>query len=264
MADFVLEQGHQAIVTATDTKSIADFAARYPKSAFPIRLDLSSKDSIERTNREALEWRGRIDVLVNNAGFGTLGALEELNDDEMALALQVNVIGLHRMIRATLPSMRQRRSGHIINVSSMLGFSAAAGFCAYATSKFAVEGMSEALEGEVAPLGIRTTIVEPGPFRTDFRSRSARVVPPMPAYETSVGPLRRAFMETDGKQPGDPRRAAALIFEMTTMVSAPLRLPLGEVCMGQMTQKLERVRKDIEFWEEKSLATSYPLPGDLS
>ncbi|NIH77474.1 SDR family NAD(P)-dependent oxidoreductase [Amycolatopsis viridis] len=164
---------------------------------------------------------------MNNAGHGLVGALEELSEEQFRAVLETNLFGAAAVTRAVLPHMRARRSGHIVQLSSVGGVVGNPGHTAYATSKFALEGMSEALAGEVAPLGIRVTIVEPGPFRTDFAGRSMRYADPIDDYAgTPAGALRARFAEQDGKQPNDPARAAEAIIRAVQDVDSPLRLPL--------------------------------------
>jgi len=236
---------------------IADLEMTFPGRAKALRLDVTDQDSIDDALENAIEWKGRIDVLVNNAGFGTVGALEEIDEDEAHIAFDANFFGVYRVIRAALPQLRKQGSGHILNVSSMIGFVGVGGFSFYSAVKFAVEGLSEALAKEMKPFGIRVTILEPGPFRTDFRSRGMRMAPQHPAYADSLGGFRKTLIETDGTQPGDPQKAARLIIEMVDSDNPPLRLPLGEVCMNSMRQKLEAVKHDIETWEKASRATAF-------
>lgn len=254
----VLQRGDLAVVTARDVAAVADLVEAFPDAALAVSLDVTSDASVVDAVGRAAAWRGRIDVLVNNAGFGTVGATEEIDDAEGRAAFEANFFGVHRMLKAVLPLMREQRRGHIINVSSMLGFSGAAGFSFYSAAKFAVEGLSESLAKEVAPFGIKVTIVEPGPFRTDFRNRSLRAAPVHDAYRDTMAGFRESIRAGDGKQPGDPARAAMLVWDMVESGSAPLRLPLGEICIRQMREKIDRVLGDIAAWEAPSKATAFP------
>ncbi|HWK43506.1 MAG TPA: oxidoreductase [Stellaceae bacterium] len=256
----VLETGDRVVVTARNTASIADLVAEYPGHALPLTLDVTDPGSIAAAVDQAVARAGRIDVLVNNAGYGIVGALEEIDETEGQRVFDANVFGTYRVIRALLPHMRGRHAGHILNISSMGGLVAGAGFAFYNATKFAVEGMSEALALEVAPFGIKVTIVEPGPFRTDFRSRSMYSAPPMDAYAETVGCFRKAMAETDGKQPGDPRRAADAMIAAVNAAEPPLHLPLGEICVQAIRRKLFSVGQEIDRWEAVSLATSF-LPA---
>ena len=257
LAEAVLAAGGLAIVTARNPESVADIVAAHPDTALPLALDVTDAASIAAAVGKALAWRGRIDVLVNNAGFGTIGTVEEIDEEEARVAFDANFYGVHRMLKAVLPHMRARRSGHILNVSSMLGFVGMAGYAFYSATKFAVEGLSEALAREVQPFGIKVTIVEPGPFRTDFRSRSLRMAPLHEDYRETLGTFRENLMKTDGTQPGDPARAGRLMVEMVASGEAPLRLPLGEVCIRQMRARMDAVRADIDHWEQRSIATAF-------
>ena len=257
LCEAVLRHGDAVVVTARDVRTVADLEKIFPDRAKVVRLDVTDQDSIDAAIDAAMAWKGRIDVLVNNAGFGTVGAIEEIDEDEAHIAFDANFFGVYRVIRAALPHMRKQGSGHILNVSSMIGFVGVGGFAFYSAVKFAVEGLTEALAKEMKPFGIRVTIVAPGPFRTDFRNRGMRMAPQHPAYADSLGGFRKALIETDGTQPGDPQKAAGLIIEMVNSDNPPLRLPLGEVCMNAMRQKLEAVKQDIDAWEAASRATAF-------
>lgn len=204
LCERLLERGARVVCTARNASSLADLRAKYPERAIVLPLDVCDPAEIKTAVATALEQTGDIDVLVNNAGYGLVGALEEVDEQAIKAAFDANVYGAYRLIKALLPHMRQRGSGHILNVSSMAGFVASAGFCFYSATKFAVEGMSEALAAEVAPFGIKVTLIEPGPFRTDFRNRSMQEAPVMEEYAETVGKFRKMLHDTDGKQPGDP------------------------------------------------------------
>jgi NAD(P)-dependent dehydrogenase (short-subunit alcohol dehydrogenase family) len=199
-----------------------------PDRALAVRLDVTDREQISRAVAAASDRFGRIDVLVNNAGYGSVGAIEEIDIEELKALHETMFIGPVRLTQAVLPGMRQRRSGTIVQISSMGGQLAPPGFGAYCSAKFALEAMSEALAAEVAPLGIRVLIVEPGAFRTEFgtgRMHRSRTV--IEDYSPTVGPTRTAVDEMDGTQPGDPDRAAAAILTLVNAASAPLRLVLA-------------------------------------
>jgi NAD(P)-dependent dehydrogenase (short-subunit alcohol dehydrogenase family) len=201
---------------------------------------------------------GGVDVLVNCAGHGLIGALEELTDAEFRGVMETNLFGALAVTRAVLPHMRERGSGHIVQMSSMGGVSANPGHAVYATSKFALEGASEALAGEVAPFGIRVTIVEPGPFRTDFAGRSMLPSTPMAAYAgTPARAARDRFRDQDGVQPNDPAKGAAAIIAAVGAPTGPLRLPLGEEAVARIRGKLERQLADLEATMDLTLSTAY-------
>jgi NAD(P)-dependent dehydrogenase (short-subunit alcohol dehydrogenase family) len=257
LSERLLERGERVVCTARSVSSIADLARRHGDGARVVELDVTDQASIDRAVAAATDWGGRIDVLVNNAGYGLVGGLEEIDEAEAQSVFDANVFGTFRMTKAVLPGMRARKDGRILNISSMGGLVASAGFCFYNATKFAVEGMSEALALEVAPFGIKVTIVEPGPFRTDFRSRSMRSAPPLDAYADTIGRFRTALMESDGKQPGDPLRAADAMIAAADAPEPPLHLLLGEICVNGVRKKLENLAREIDRWESVSLATSF-------
>lgn len=253
----VLEHGERVVCTARDVSKIASFAERFPGQAIVLPLDITDPANVATAVETAIARTGGIDILVNNAGYGLVGALEEVDEDAVKDAFDANVYGAYRMVRALLPHMRARGSGHILNISSMTGFVGVPGFSFYSATKFALEGLSEALAQEVAPFGIKVTLILPGPFRTDFRNRSMRSAPPMDVYSGTVGNFRAMLMQTDGKQPGDPLRAADAMIAVVDAKNPPLRLPLGEICSDAMRKKLERVRDELDRWQDVSRATSF-------
>jgi NAD(P)-dependent dehydrogenase (short-subunit alcohol dehydrogenase family) len=233
------KEGHTVVATARDVASVDGFDDA-------IMLDVRDPQSVEDAIEQTIRKHGRIDVLVNNAGHGLMGAVEELTDDDLRTVLETNVFGVLRAVRAVLPHMRAQRSGHIVQMSSVGGVVANPGHAAYATSKFALEGLSEALAAEAAPWGVRVTIVEPGPFRTDFAGRSMRYSSPIEAYaETPAGRLRHGFADQDGRQPNDPARAALLILAAIDDPNSPLRLPLGPEAIDRIERKLALQTADL-------------------
>lgn len=257
LCERLLDGGARVVCTARSVDAISDLRERHGERAVLLPLDVTDPASIRSAVERALAEAGHIDVLVNNAGYGLVGALEEVDEETMKAAFDANVYGVYRVTRALLPHMRERRSGHILNISSMMGVIGAPGFTFYSATKFAVEGMTEALAGEVKSFGIKVTIVEPGPFRTDFRSRSLKEAPPMEAYAETVGKFRQTLQETDGRQPGDPRRGAEAMMTIAGSDEPPLRLPLGEICLNAIRNKLAGIREEIDRWESVSIATSF-------
>jgi NAD(P)-dependent dehydrogenase (short-subunit alcohol dehydrogenase family) len=259
LAEAVLARGERVVATARDAATIKDLADGAPGRVRAVTLDVTDPASVSAGVAAAIEAFGRIDVLVNNAGHGLLGALEELSDEQIRAVLDTNVFGVASVTRAVLPHMRSRRRGHIVQMSSVGGVVGNPGHAIYATSKFALEGMSEALAGEVAALGIRVTIVEPGPFRTDFAGRSMRFADPIDDYrDTPAGALRERFSAQDGAQPNDPAKASAAILAAVDDDGSPLRLPLGPEAVGRIREKLQRQLADLDRWEAVSLDTRYP------
>lgn len=249
----------ESIDLATDQHLTAVNHAVNPASRLlTVRLDVTERSSIDAAVEAATSRFGRIDVLVNNAGHGLVGALEELSDAQIDDVLGVNLRGAMDVTRAVLPVMRAQRDGMIVQLSSVGGVVGNPGHAIYATSKFAIEGMSEALAGEVAPLGIRVLIVEPGPFRTEFAGRSMSFADPIADYAgTPAGALRARFSDQDGVQPNDPARAAAIIWGAVADPAAPLRLPLGPEAIDRIRAKLTAQLADLEAWAPTGAATRY-------
>jgi NAD(P)-dependent dehydrogenase (short-subunit alcohol dehydrogenase family) len=256
LATHVLERGWRAAVTARDPRTVADLAGRHGDRAVALALDVTNPSQVTAAVRRAEETFGRIDVLVNNAGYGYLAAVEEGDDAEVRALFDTNVFGLAEVTKAVLPGLRARRSGHIVNVSSLGGL---AGFGAtgyYHATKFAVEGLSESLAAEVAPLGIGVTIVEPGAFRTNWSGPSMKQSPiRIGDYAETAGKRREATLATHGSQPGDPARAAAAIVTALAADEPPLRLLLGTAALAVARGKIEALRRDFARWEDLSRST---------
>ncbi|MFI9388158.1 oxidoreductase [Kutzneria sp. NPDC052558] len=258
LAETVLARGGRVVATARDLDAVKDLAEREPERVLAVRLDVTDPASVRAAVDATVARFGRIDVLMNNAGHGLVGALEELSEQQIHAVMATNVFGAMAVTRAVLPHMRARRQGRIVQMSSVGGVVGNPGHAIYATSKFALEGMSEALAGEVAPLGIRVLIVEPGPFRTEFAGRSMAFAEPIDDYrDTPAGTLRTRFREQDGRQPNDPAQAAAIIVDLANDDSAPLRIPLGPEAVGRIREKLQRQLDDLARWESVAVDTRY-------
>lgn len=258
LAEAVLAHGDRVVATARNSAALADLAQARPADVLALNCDVTDSAQVQAAVADAVEWAGRIDVLVNNAGHGLVGALEELSDAQIERVLATNVRGVITVTRAVLPGMRERRSGHVVQLSSVGGVVGNPGHALYATSKFALEGLSEALAGEVGPLGIRVLIVEPGPFRTEFAGRSMEFSEAIEDYrETPAGRLRAHFSQQHGRQPNDPRRLAEAVIRMVDEPDAPLRLPLGPEAVNRIRDKLHRQLADLEKWEKLSVDTRY-------
>jgi len=252
ITEAALARGDAVVVTARDVATLDDLAARGAETA---ELDVTRPDQV----RSVVAAAGGIDVLVNNAGFGHVGALEEVAEADLRRVLETNVLGALAMTRAVLPHMRAVRRGHIVQLSSVGGVIGNPGHAAYATSKFALEGASEALAGEVAPFGIRVTIVEPGPFRTRFAGTSMTWADPIADYAgTPAGVLRERFSKQDGNQPGDPVRAAEIIVDTVHAADAPLRLPLGRAAVDRIRERLRERTAELEAVAELGLSADFP------
>lgn len=258
LAETTLERGRRVVATARDPETLTDLVNRDPERAIALPLDVTSPDAARAAVEEAVDRFGRIDVVVNNAGFGLFGALEELTYEELRREFDTNVFGALNVTRAALPQLRSQRSGNIVQISSLEGVApAVAGESAYAGSKFAVEGVAEGLAKEVEHLGIRVTIVEPGPIRTDFGSGATAKPPEKKDYAESVGKALEWFADLDGDQPNDPARVAHAIVQAVESGDPPLRLALGEEAVQAIREKLDGQRQDLAAWEELSTATAY-------
>lgn len=257
-ASGALEAGHRVIGTVRRESDVEVFAALAPDRAHPLLLDVTDFETIPAAVAAAERRAGPIDVLVNNAGYGHEGALEESSMDDLQRQFAANVFGPVAMIKAVLPGMRERRRGHIINVTSMGGFITMPGITFYCGSKFALEGISEALGKEVAGFGIRVTALAPGQFRTDWAGRSMDRTPRSIAdYDAVMDPIRTARQAKSGNQPGDPAKAARALLVLVDAANPPVRLFLGDDALGLVDQKLDEMRGEITAWEELSRSTSF-------
>lgn len=259
LAKLVLARGWRAVITARKPEQVQDLAAGQEQNALAIGLDVTVKSQIEDAVEQAKAKFGRIDVLVNNAGYGYLAAIEEGEDDAVRAMFETNFFGLVELTKAVLPGMRKQRSGHIVNVSSIGGLVSFGATGYYHATKYAVEGMSESLALEVAPLGIKVIIVEPGPFRTDWSGRSLQessVV--IDDYDSTAGARRRSSKANSGKQVGDPIRGSEAIIKAVESDNPPLRLVLGKPGLDLVRKKLEAVARDLDTWEETTLGADYP------
>ena len=259
LAKCVLDRGLRAVVTARDPQKIRDLTASYGNRALALKLDVTDAaqcaDAVKRTEQDF----GSLDVLVNNAGYGYLGAVEESEEAEARAMFETDFFGLARMIHAVLPGMRRRRGGQIVNISSIGGFVGFPGVGYYNATKFAVEGLSESLAKEVAPLGIKVLIVEPGPFRTDWAGRSIkRSRQTIPEYAATAGAFSQRIQSASGLQPGDPLRAAEAIMSAVESPSPPLRLLLGRMALDTARAKLEMLHHDFDSCEQLTLSADFP------
>ena len=262
LAKILLAGGERVAVTARDKVKVADLVAGYAETALALTLDVEKQRDIEAAVEATRKAFGRIDVLVNNAGYGYLAAVEEGDEADIRAMFDTNVFGLAAVTRAVLPIMRAQKSGAIVNISSMGGFIGFPGSGYYAATKFAVEGMSESLSKEVAPFGIKVLIVEPGPFRTDWAGRSIKTPKrPIEAYAETAIARRRQIQGISGSQPGDPVRAAEAIIATVKQAHPPLRLPLGNFAYDAMRAEIEAVRKEAETVEAVARGADYPKAG---
>ena len=250
-----LAAGDAVVATARDPKAITERFGSQP-NLLAVALDVVREDQAQAAVAAALKRFGRIDVLVNNAGYGLLGAVEEAQGPEVERLFATNVFGLLAVTRAVLPQMRRQRSGHVINFSSLGGYAAYPGWGVYGATKFAVEGLTEALAAELAPLGIHATVVEPGFFRTDFLDeRSLAVAAEIADYGDTVGATRRLAEDLNHAQPGDPAKLAKAILALAAAERPPLRLPLGSDALARIADKNRRVAEEAAAWRELSMST---------
>ncbi len=259
LAKLVLGRGWRAVMTARNPAQLSDLLEGHADQALALRLDVTDRASVRDAVEEAERKFGRVDVLVNNAGYGYLAAIEEGEDEGIRAQFETNVFGLIALTQAVLPLMRAQKGGHVVNISSIGGLVSFAATGFYHATKYAVEGLSESLSIEGAPLGIKVTIVEPGPFRTDWAGRSiieSNTV--IDAYDETAGARRRQTRERSGNQVGDPVRGAEAIITAVMAENPPLRLLLGAPAFELAHAKLDRLRNEFEAWKEVTLDADYP------
>ncbi|CAH2601270.1 SDR family NAD(P)-dependent oxidoreductase [Rhodovastum atsumiense] len=259
LARLVLARGWRAVVTARDKAKVADLVQEAGDRALALDLDVTDAAQIAAAVQAAEARFGGIDVLVNNAGYGYQASIEEGEDTEIRAQFDANVFGLFAMTRAVLPGMRARRRGHVINITSVAGFIGFPGTGYYAASKHAVEGFSDSLQAETAPLGIKVTCIEPGPFRTDWAGRSLRRTEPRIAdYAETAHARMKTTAQISGTQAGDPARAAEAMIRITEIANPPRHLVMGAFGLEAVTTRLKARLAEIEAWRETGLATDFP------
>lgn len=262
LAKLVLARGWRAVVTARKPEQIKDIAEGHGDRALVLPLDVTRPEQIDDVVAQAKQRFGRIDALVNNAGYGYLAAIEEGEDAEVRAMFETNVFGLIDMTKAVLPTMRAQKSGLIVNVSSIGGLSSFAATGYYHGTKYAVEGISESLATEVKPLGIDVLIVEPGPFRTNWAGPSIKQsATRIDAYDATAGERRKQTEARSGNQAGDPVRAAQAIIDAALSETPPLRLLLGKTALELARKKLDFMRGDFDRWESTTLGADFPTGG---
>ncbi|HEX3515494.1 MAG TPA: oxidoreductase [Trebonia sp.] len=249
IAEAAVAADDTVIAAARNAEVLSGIAAAHPGQVEAFALDVTDTAAIEAAVQDVIARHGRIDVLVNNAGRGHVGAAEETSEAELRSLFDVHVFGPAALTRAVLPHMRERRSGAIVQMSSIGGQLSFAGFSAYSGTKFALEGMSEALADEVRPLGIKVLIVEPGAFRTGLFG-STTDSEQIADYSATVGPTRQMIEASDGRQPGDPAKAAAAIITAIDAPETPLRLPLGDDAVDAIGGHLDKVKAELAAWEK--------------
>ncbi len=259
LARMVLDRAYRCVVTARDPAKAEDIAKGHDDRALVLELDVTDPVEINAATQSAAKHFGRIDVLVNNAGIGYFGSVEESTEPEFRRMFEVNFFGLSAMTRAVLPIMRQQRSGHVVNISSIGGLRSFPALAYYNATKYAVEGFSESLSLEVAPLGIKVTIVEPSGFRTDWAGRSANETRAgISEYAGTAWKNIESLRASSGKQPGDPVRAAAAIIDAVESANPPLRLLLGKAALKGARIKLDMLKRDFDAWEQTTINADTP------
>lgn len=252
LAELALERGDRVAATARRPEAVEDLAERYPDRALALRLDVTDPAQVEGAVAGSVERFGRLDVVVNNAGYGLFGGVEEVTDEQLRAQFETNVFGALGVTRAVLPQLRSQGSGHLLQISSVAGQGALPGLGIYCASKWALEAFSQALAMEVAPLGIRVTIIEPGAFATDFGTRSLVVADGRPAYEGTVGAMREGFASMNRSRIGDPVRAAEVMMGVVEAAEPPLRLALGSDSLETIRAELAGKQAELERWEDTS------------
>ncbi|MFE1878842.1 oxidoreductase [Streptomyces diastatochromogenes] len=257
ITEVAVAAGDVVVGAARRPEALDDLVAAHPDQVEALRLDVTDPSAIEEAVRDVVARHGRIDVLVNNAGRTHVGAVEETTDQELRELFDLHFFGPAALVRAVLPHMRERRSGAIVQMSSMGGQMSFAGFGAYSGTKFALEGMSEALADEVREFGIKVLIVEPGGFRTSLMDPARAGVSADSGTYAKVSETRGLVAGGDGTQPGDPAKAAALILAALEAERTPLRLPLGDDGVSAVLAHLDQVREDVTAWEKQARATAF-------
>lgn len=257
LVEELLERGERVVATARDPRALAELVARAPERVLALQLDVTKPEEIRSAVATALERFGAVDVLVNNAGYSVVGALEETSEAELRAVFEPMFFGAVAATQALLPHMRERRSGTIVQITSVGGVVTAPGFGPYCAAKHALEAVSEALAAEIAPFGVRVLIVEPGAFRTRLFGSGFRSMPALPAYAETVGATRAYVEKEAGSQAGDPAKAARAIVEAVNAGAPNLRLPLGADAVSAIRAKLHQVTSDVNSTEAVALATVF-------
>jgi NADP-dependent 3-hydroxy acid dehydrogenase YdfG len=258
LAEAALERGERVVLAARKLADVKDLAAQYKDNALAVKLDVTNADERQAAIKATLDRFERVDVLANIAGVGSLGALEEFSSEQIRQQFEVNFFGVLELTREVLPTMREQKSGHILNLTSIGGLASVGGFALYCATKFAVEGFSEALRDEVKPLGIKVTIIEPGAFRTEFAGASnVRPAQQIGDYKPVIEPIQQYLYGNDGKQPGDPRKAAEAMIEAVESDNPPLRLMLGADAYGLWEKKLSEMQAEFADWRKIGESTAF-------
>jgi NAD(P)-dependent dehydrogenase (short-subunit alcohol dehydrogenase family) len=262
LAEAVLEAGHRLVATARDPSTLNDLVQRYGDAVRVAALDVTDVVAADRAIELAVQVFGGLDVLVNNAGYGNVDSVEDTPLEDFRRQIDTNLFGTIIMTKAAIPVMRNQRSGHIIQFSSVGGRIGAPGRAPYSAAKWAVEGFSESLAREMALIGVHVSVIEPGGFRTDFAGSSTSLREGCPEYDAVVGATARAQRAYDGRQPGDPQRAGRAIVRLASLPQPPFRLPLGSDALKIIEQADRAKLAELEQWRELSASTDFPIPPD--
>lgn len=257
LAETVLKNGDQCVLTARKPEQLDDLVSLFAHLAIAVQLDVTQPDQIAAAFAAGRERFGAIDVVVNNAGYGLLAALEETDEARLVRNLETNLIGPLRIMRTAIPIMRQQKRGHLINISAAAAFGNYPGFAIYGAGKAGLEAAAEAVAAECAPFGIHVTLVIPGPFRTDFIARSLEVTPRLPEYANTVGKFETFLRRINGKQPGDPLKAAEAIYHIAGVEKPPFHLVLGKYANDKFDKKLKALGAELEVWRSVGLPTDF-------
>jgi NADP-dependent 3-hydroxy acid dehydrogenase YdfG len=258
LAEVLLEKGERVVATARNLESLADLQKQYPDSLKALTLDVTNFAQIDEVIKSSNDWANRIDVLVNYAGFGLIGAIEECSMDEIRHQFETNLFGAIAMIQAVLPTMRAQKSGHILNISSVVGLTSYMGTGFYSATKHALEAINESLGKEMETFGIKSIAINPGPFRTDFAGRSLRLsAKTIDAYDGPVHDRRTGIQEMDGTQVGDPYKAALAMIAVVEAENPPQNLPLGKMAYDVFHDKAKKLVEDTETWKDTILGADF-------
>lgn len=259
VAETSAEVGHQVIATARQPEKLQELADCFKDQVLIEKLDVTDNKQIKDVVSKGIEKFGKIDAVFNNAGYGLIGALEETSQEQMRAIFETNFFGAVNVIRTVLPHMREKGKGLFVNMSAKAGYDNYPGFGIYGATKFAMEGMTESLRMEAGHLGIKATMIEPGPFKTNFVGGSLKKGErQIKEYDKSVRKFHRVLQSLDGKQKGDPLRAAELIVRLVELDEVPARIPLGKYALDAWKKKLKSIEDEVNEWEAQSLATDYP------
>jgi NAD(P)-dependent dehydrogenase (short-subunit alcohol dehydrogenase family) len=257
-AEATLDAGDNVAATARNLSDLADMKRKYGSSVLPLALDVTNEAQAYAAVESTLKTFGKLDVLVNNAGYGNVAPIEDTTVEEFRTQIETNLFGVIILTKAVLPHFREQRSGHFIQVTSIAGRIGPIGRAPYAAAKWGVEGFSETLAKEVAPFGVKVTILEPGGFRTDFAGSSTKLREGRPEYDATVGKTARFQRDFNGKQPGDPTRAAAALLQLASEENPPIRIVLGSDAYHS-AERNDLAKIDLaRHWKDLSLSTDYP------